>query len=189
MLASMTDGPDPTRAEVSDVATAVIVGADCVMLSDETASGHYPLEAVKTMKRIILYTEQHMPLRVSFEEKEDHSKQAAICKAIISLAEQVRAVAIVAETKSGSTALQLASYRSAVPLISVANDARVVQQLAIVYGNKSYVRPVDPNAAVKLTDWLRHSKIFGKGDMVVTVSGKHPGVVGTTDTIKVRMLE
>lgn len=189
MLASMTDGPDPTRAEVSDVATAVIVGADCVMLSDETASGHYPLEAVKTMKRIILYTEQHMPLSVTFEEKEDHSKQAAICKAIISLAEQVRAVAIVAETKSGSTALQLASYRSAVPLISVANDARVVQQLAIVYGNKSYVRPVDPNAAVKLTDWLRHSKIFSKGDMVVTVSGKHPGVVGTTDTIKVRMLE
>jgi len=189
MLASMTDGPDPTRAEVSDVATAVIVGADCVMLSDETASGSYPLEAVKTMKRIILYTERHMPLSVSFQENEDHTKQAAICKAIIRLAEDVKATAIVAETKSGATALQLASYRSKTPLISVANDKRVVQQLAIIYGNKSYVRPVDPKAAFKLTDWLRQAKLFKKGDIIITASGKHPGVVGTTDTIKVRMLE
>jgi pyruvate kinase len=189
MLASMSDAFEPTRAEVSDVATAVIVGTDCVMLSDETASGRYPVEAVKTMKRVILYTEQHMPLEVSFKSSPDHTRQAGISKAVIRLAEDMHAVAIVAETKSGATALQIASHRTAVPLISVTNDARTAQQLAIVYGSKSYVRPTDPLAAVKLTDWLRHTKLFQKGDIVVTASGKHPGVVGTTDTIKVRMLE
>jgi pyruvate kinase len=189
MLASMSDDPEPTRAEVSDVATAVIIGCDCVMLSDETASGQYPLEAVKTMKRIILYTEQHMPLKVSFKTNEDETRQAAISKAIIRLAEDVKAVAIVAETKSGATALQIASYRTLIPLIAVASDSRTVQQLAIVYGNKSYLRPVDPLAAVKITDWLRQAKLFRKGDMVVTASGRYPGVVGTTDTIKVRVLE
>jgi pyruvate kinase len=189
MLASMSDGPEPTRAEVSDVATAVIVGSDCVMLSDETASGRYPIEAVETMKRIILYTEHHMPLKVSFKSSEDQTRQAAISKAVIRLAEDVNAVAIVAETKSGATALQIASYRTTTPLIAVTNDQRTVQQLALAYGTKSYVRPVDALAAVKLTDWLRQAKLFHKGDMVVTASGRYPGVVGTTDTIKVRVLE
>ena len=189
MLASMTEDPEPTRAEVSDVATAVIVGADCVMLSDETASGKYPIEAVATMKRIILYTEKHMPLKVSFNAKQDLSRQASISKAVIRLAEDVKASAIIAETKSGATALQISSYRAATPLIAVASDSRVVQQMAIVYGTKSYLRPVDPNAAVKLTDWLRHARLFHKGDIIVTASGRHPGVVGTTDTIKVRVLE
>lgn len=189
MLASMSDDPEPTRAEVSDVATAVIIGTDCVMLSDETASGKYPLEAVKTMKRIILYTEQHMPLKVSFQSNDDNTRQVAISKAVIRLAEDVKAVAIVAETKSGATALQIASYRTSIPLIAVASDSRTAQQLAIVYGNKSYVRPADPLAAVKLTDWLRQAKLFHKGDIVVTASGRYPGVVGTTDTIKVRVLE
>jgi pyruvate kinase len=190
MLASMSDDPDPTRAEVSDVATAVIVGSDCVMLSDETASGRYPIEAVQTMKRIVVYTEQHIPLKVSFNtDTEDHSRQASISKAVIRLAEDVQATAIVAETKSGATALQIASYRTTIPLIAVTNDNRTAQQLSIVYGSKSYVQPADALAAVKLTDWLRSAKLFHKGDMIVTASGRYPGVVGTTDTIKVRVLE
>lgn len=189
MLAGMNEGLDPTRAEVSDVASAVIVGSDCVMLSDETATGQYPVEAVETMKRIVVYTEHHMPLKVSFESTEEHTRQAAISKAVIRLAEDVQAVAIVAETKSGATALQIASYRTTIPLISVTNDVRTLQQLAIVYGNKSYMQPVDPMAANKLTDWLREAKLFRKGDIVVTASGRYPGVVGTTDTIKVRVLE
>ena len=189
MLASMTDDPEPTRAEVSDVATAVIVGADCVMLSDETASGKYPIEAVRTMKRIILYTEKHMPLKVSFNAEQDLSRQASISKAVIRLAEDVKASAIIAETKSGATALQISSYRASTPLIAVASDSRVVQQMAIVYGTKSYLRPVDAKAASKLTDWLRQARLFHKGDIIVTASGRHPGVVGTTDTIKVRVLE
>jgi len=189
MLAGMNEGPEPTRAEVSDVASAVIVGSDCVMLSDETATGQYPIEAVQTMKRIIVYTEHHMPLTVSFEYTENHTRQAAISKAVIRLAEDVQAVAIVAETKSGATALQIASYRTTIPLISVTNDVRTLQQLAIVYGNKSYMQPIGPMAANKLTDWLRQAKLFHKGDIVVTASGRYPGVVGTTDTIKVRVLE
>lgn len=189
MLASMTDMPEPTRAEVSDVATAVLVGADCVMLSDETANGKYPLEAVETMKRVVLYTESHAPFTVNFPDNEDHSRQASISKAILSLADNIDAQAIVVETKSGATAVQIASLRSNTPIIAVTSDARTAQQLAIVHNTKSYIRPVDALAASKLTDWLRQNRVLHKGDVVVTASGRYPGVVGTTDTIKVRVLE
>lgn len=189
MLDSMTDSSEPTRAEVSDIATAVIVGADCVMLSDETASGKYPIEAVKTMKRVILYTENHSPLKVSFPDNEDRSRQIAISGAIISLATSVDAKAIVAETKSGATAFNIAALRSTVPVIAVTSSDRVAQQLAIVFGVKSYVRPIDALAANKLTSWLQQRKVLHKGDIVISASGRYPGVVGTTDTIKVRVLE
>lgn len=189
MLVSMTVDPEPTRAEVSDIASAVIVGADCVMLSDETANGKYPLEAVQIMKRVILYTESHSPLTVTFPGNEQHSRQVAISTAILSLAESIAATAVVAETKSGATARQIAALRSAIPLIAVTNDTRAAQQLSVVYGVKSYIRPVDKLAATKLTNWLQQNKVLKKGDVVVTASGRYPGVVGTTDTIKVRVLE
>jgi pyruvate kinase len=189
MMASMTEAPEPTRAEVSDVATAVLVGADCVMLSDETAAGKYPIEAVKIMKRVIKYSEANSPLRAVFLENDSHSKQTAISKAVVSLAETVQAKAIVAETKSGATALQLSSLRTEIPLIVVTDEVRTAQQLAIVYAAKSYVRPANKEAAMKLTNWLLKEKVLKKGDMVVTASGQYPGVVGTTDTIKVRLLD
>lgn len=189
MLASMTDMPEPTRAEVSDVATAVLLGTDCVMLSDETANGNYPLESVAVMKRVILYAQENEPVEVYFKEYGTSDRQSAISSAVISLAEQLEAKAIVAETLTGATAQQIAAHRSQVPIIAVTSDRLTAHQLALVYGTKSYVRPVDKFAASKLTDWLRKSKLFSKGDMVVTASGKYPGVVGTTDTIKVRVLE
>lgn len=190
MLASMTETPEPTRAEVSDVATAVIIGADCVMLSDETASGQYPIEAVNVMKRVIMYTQANQPLTVVWPEHvAAQTRQNAICQAIINLSETIKSKAIVAETKSGATALQLAARRPGRPIIAVTSDARVAQQLAIVYGTKSYVRPDDKHAAAKLTNWLRQSRVLARGDMIVTASGQYPGVVGTTDTIKVRVLE
>ena len=189
MLFSMTETPEPTRAEVSDIATAVLIGADCVMLSDETANGAYPIDAVQVMKRVIRYTEANMPLQVTYPHHEDHSRQASISDAIITLAENIQAKAIVAETKSGATALQIAARRPGIPVIAVTNDVRTAQQLALVNGVKSYVRPVDPQAAQKLTDWLRKNKVLAKGDVVVTASGRYPGVVGTTDTIKVRALD
>ncbi|MDL2363265.1 MAG: pyruvate kinase [Patescibacteria group bacterium] len=188
MLASMVDAPEPTRAEVSDVATAVMCGADCVMLSDETANGTYPIESVEVMKRVIRYSETNMPFTLDMQY-ENHSRQASISKAVISLADNIAAKAIVVETRSGATALQIASRRSPIPLIVVTSDTRTAQQLAIVCGAKSYVRPVDALAATKLTDWLRKNKVLHKGDIVVTASGHYPGVVGTTDTIKVRVLE
>ncbi len=184
MLATMTETPEPTRAEVSDVATAVLVGADCLMLSDETANGKYPLEAVRTMKRIIKYTEENAPVKPLFTEITEHaSRHNAICAAVILLAREVNAVCIVAETKSGATALQIASRRPDTPILAVTSDERVCNQLALVYGTKSFVRPDDKFAASKLTDWLRRSKLLNKGDMIVTAAGQYPGVVGTTDTI------
>lgn len=191
MLASMIDMPEPTRAEVSDVATATIIGADCVMLSDETANGKYPIEAVKVMKRIILHTQSNMPKKVVFRHEYEKmaGRQEAICNTIISLANDIGAKAIVAETKSGATALQICARRPAQPIIAVTSDIGVAQQLAICFGIKSYVRPDNRLAATKLTDWLLKNKVLHAGDMVVTASGRYPGVVGTTDTIKVRMLE
>lgn len=190
MLASMTESTEPTRAEVSDVATAVILGADCVMLSEETAAGRHPIEAVKVMKRVIKYTEANQPVVASFTTHAGvpYGRQEAICDAVVTLAESVGAVAIVAETKSGATALQLAARRPSDPLIAVTSVQRVANQLCIVYGVKSYVRPDDRYAAQKLTDWLKKNRVLQKGDTVVSASGQYPGVVGTTDTIKVRVL-
>lgn len=188
MLASMTEVPEPTRAEVSDVATAVIVGADCVMLSDETANGKYPVEAVKVMKRVILYTEENNPVQVRFATPHERTHPNILSAAVIYLADSVEAAAIVAETLSGATALQLASHRPDIPIIAVTSDNHTAQQLAIVYGTKSYLRPVDRSAAAKLTNWLHQNKVLSKGDIVVTASGQYPGVIGTTDTIKIRVL-
>jgi pyruvate kinase len=189
MLLSMVDMPEPTRAEVSDVATAVFLGADAVMLSDETAMGKYAAEAVKTMKRVILYSEQHGPMRVLSPMERERTMQNAISTSVITLANKIDARAIVAETKSGSTAVQIASLRPEVPVVAVTSEVRTAQQLALVYGVKSYVRPADPEAAMKLTEWLLQNEVFAKGDVVIAVSGRYPGVAGATDTIKVRTLE
>jgi pyruvate kinase len=191
MLASMTEMPEPTRAEVSDVATAVLVGADCVMLSDETASGQYPMDAVRVMDRVIRYTERNAPLRAVFSSMQERapSRQLAISRAVIGLASDVQAAAIVAEARLAGPALQLAAERPNVPLLAVTHDVTTAQQLAIVYGVRAYVRPASRQALVRLTDFLREHKALRKGDIVVTASGKQPGVVGATDTIKVRQLE
>lgn len=189
MLASMTEMPEPTRAEVSDVATAVLLGADAVMLSDETANGQYPIESVSVMKRVVNYTQGHAlhaPAVVDFDDGNLRSR--AIASVIIDLASRVHAIAVVTETKSGATALNIAAHRPNMPIIAVTSTMRVAQQLALSYGTKSYVRPDDKLQATKLTNWLHRSKVMNKGDVVVTASGKYPGVIGTTDTIKVRVL-
>lgn len=189
LLASMTDMPEPTRAEVSDVATATILGADAIMLSDETASGKYPIESINIMKRVVNYTQKNTPepIMTNFAAVE-LPQERAIAQAIISLAREMSAIAIVAETKSGATAIQISASRPSKPVIAVTSSSRVAQQLAIVYGTKSYVRPDSKLQATKLTNWLLENKVLDKGDIVITASGRHPGVVGTTDTIKVRVL-
>lgn len=189
MLASMTASPEPTRAEVSDVATAVIVGTDCVMLSEETAIGSYPVEAVATMKRIILYTQANNNVRAVFTNKpHQETISEAIASTVIGLANVVGAVAIVVETSTGASAEHIASHRPDRTIIAVTDNNQTAQQLAIVYGVKSFVRPVEKLAATKLTNWLGRGGVLNSGDVVVTASGHYPGKVGGTDTIKVRVI-
>jgi pyruvate kinase len=191
MLASMTESSEPTRAEVSDVATAVLIGADCVMLSDETAIGKYPIEAVETMNKIIHYTEENSPFKIKYHEEpiDADTKQGAISSAVINLAEQVKAIAIVAETKSGATAYKIAARRPLLPILVVTSNPKVAQQLAITYSSETFVREDGPFQAVHLADWFKQHHILSAGDVIVTASGQHPGVIGTTDTIKIRVIE
>jgi pyruvate kinase len=189
MLASMQFNPEPTRAEVSDVANAVITGADCVMLSDETANGRYPIETVATMKRIIMYTQEHAPVRPLFYSEFDTSMQDSISSAVITLAHQINAQAIVCETKTGRTAFSIASHRPSMPLISVTSSARVAQQLCLLYANKSFLRPDGEKAGLTLAQQLCEEGLLEHGRPVVLVSGRQPGLTGGTDTIRVRILE
>lgn len=189
LLSTMTERPEPTRAEVSDVATAVILGADAIMLSEETAIGRYPVESIGVMKKVINYTQQNMtePIMTNFAQVKA-AKPRAISKAIMMLAEEVAATAIVAETKTGATAMLISSERPTKPVIAVTSSDRVAQQLALIYGTKSYVRPASHDQAAKLSKWLLRNKVLSKGDVIVTASGRHPGAIGMTDTIKVRVL-
>jgi pyruvate kinase len=192
MLASMVDSPEPTRAEVSDVALAVILGADTVMLSDETASGHYPLETVAAMKKIILYTQDNAVVAPIVDVlKGKKSARDAITDAVSGMASELGAAAIFAETKSGATASHIASNRPNLPIIAVTSEARSAQQLALSYATRSYIRPDGEKAGLKLAKDLKAEGFFGDEPQitVVIVSGKQPGVTGGTDTIRVRMVE
>lgn len=188
MMLSMVSSPEPTRAEVSDVATAVITGSDCVMLSDETAMGAYPLETVGAMKRVILYTQEHAPLRPIYFREELTEQQDAISSAAVTLAHQIGADAIVAETKTGVTATSIAAHRPSMPIISVTSEARTAQQLALLYANKSFLRPDGERAGLELARELAEQDFFAENATVVLVSGRQPGLTGATDTIRVRVL-
>lgn len=189
MMASMVENPEPTRAEASDVATAVITGADCLMLSDETAMGKYPLETVSAMKRVILYTQQHAPQPPVFFREDRDDQQDAISSAAVTLAQQLKVDAIIAETRSGETAFSIAAHRPSLPIVSVTSDRRVAQQLTLLYANKSFLRPDGERAGLELAKELRDNSFFPESTTVVVVSGRQPGVVGGTDTIRVRTLE
>jgi pyruvate kinase len=193
MMASMVDNPEPTRAEVSDVANAVILGADTVMLSDETANGSYPVETVQAMKKVILYTQENAPVAQVEDPIAGKGKdqQNAISAAAVSLAKQLKAAAIVAETKTGATAANIASHRPDLPILSVTSSSQAAQQLALTYANKSFVRPDGETAGLSLARELKESGFFGDQQKltIVIVSGRQPGLVGGTDTIRVRVLE
>ena len=191
MMASMVDNPEPTRAEVSDVANAVIQGADTVMLSDETANGQYPLQTVAAMKRVILYTQDNAPVNPINDIAVKNVQQDAISTAAVSLAEQLKVDAIICETKSGATAANIAAHRPNLPIISVTSTPRAAQQLALSYANRSYVRPDGERAGYELAKELKAEGYFGDEESVTVtiVSGRQPGLVGATDTIRVRVLE
>lgn len=189
-MASMVDNPEPTRAEVSDVANAVIQGADVVMLSDETAMGKYPIETVKAMRKVILYTQNHsMMLPLPRTPETDNPDYDALSAAAARLAEKIAADLILCQTASGATAIAMAAQRPNLPIISVTSDQRVANQLGLMYANSAFVRPYSETYGVDLAKELKESGYLqledGKKELkVVLVSGdrdKHG-----TDTIKVR---
>ena len=188
VMGSMVDNPEPTRAEVSDIATAVIFGADCVMLSDETANGSYPIEAVKHMKKVIIHTQLNVPMHSLDAPVSGDSHSLAICQAAVKLAKDLDTEAIIAETKSGATAQNISAHRPHRTLFSVTSDARVAQQLALLYANKSFLRPDDKKAGGKLAKDLLDEGFLSESDSVVVVSGRQPGLQGATDTIRVLRL-
>ncbi|MBM3209744.1 pyruvate kinase [Candidatus Saccharibacteria bacterium] len=189
MMASMVDSPEPTRAEVSDVANAVILGADTVMLSDETANGSYPIETVKAMKKVILYTQDHAEVAHINEAVEGKNRQRdAISHAIVDLARDLHVTAIIAETKTGATAAAVAGNRPNLPIVAVTSEPRAAQQLALSYATKSFIRPDGENIGESLASELKESGYFGDTSevTVAVMSGREPGVSGGTDTIRIR---
>ncbi|MBQ3413720.1 pyruvate kinase [Candidatus Saccharibacteria bacterium] len=192
MMASMVDSPEPTRAEVSDVATAVIQGADAVMLSDETANGKYPLETVKAMKKVILYAQNHSRLApISHEPTGDSAVYDAISSATARLAEKIEADLIVCQTASGTTAVTMAANRPNVPIISVTPNPRVANQLALTYANSAFVRPYAEDFGLRLVEELKGSGYLktkdGKKDLLAVIVSGDKNRYGT-DTIKVRLV-
>lgn len=193
MMASMVDNPEPTRAEISDVANAVIQGSDAVMLSDETANGSYPVEAVKAMRKTILYTQDNSEVnyRETLADKEEYMRRNAISHAAASLASELGVDVIVAETRHGGTAENIAAMRPTQPILSVTSESRAAQRLALTYASRSFVRPDADEAGYNLALELKNKGYFGDKLKLtaVIVSGQQPGVSGGTDTIKVRVIE
>ena len=190
MMGSMVDNPAPTRAEVSDVANAVIQGADAVMLSDETANGQYPIETVKAMKKVILYTQNHSHVSpINHEVTGEFKNYDAIAGGVTKLAEKIGADVIVCQTASGATAAAIAAQRPSLPLISVTSNARVAGQLALTYANSSFVRPYSENYGYDLAVELKNSGYLqieeGKKDILAVIISGHKDAVGGSDTIKI----
>lgn len=194
MMASMVDAPEPTRAEVSDVANAVIQGSDVVMLSDETANGSYPIETVTAMRKVILYTQEHAPVVDIVSDAvlaSEIQTRDAISHAAVQLARQINADVIIAETRTGGTAENIATCRPDQPILSVTSEITTAQHLALSYANRSYVRPDDEHSGELLLRELKDAGFFGELSPVraVIVSGGQPGLSGATDTIRVRVVE
>ena len=191
MMASMVDSPEPTRAEVSDVATAVILGADTVMLSDETAGGKYPIETIKAMRDVILYTQDNINVdRVDVRVPEKSDIEDSISHAAVDLAATLKAKAIVAETKTGATAMSVAACRPTVEIYAITPDKRVAGQLALRYAVRSFVRPEGDKLGLLLAKEQKDKGMLGEAPVrVVLVSGRQVGLSGGTDTIRVRVVE
>lgn len=191
MMASMVDSPEPTRAEVSDVATAVILGADTVMLSDETAGGKYPIETIKAMRDVILYTQDNINVdQVDVRVPEKSDIEDSISHAAVDLAATLKAKAIVAETKTGATAMSVAACRPTVEIYAITPDKRVAGQLALRYAVRSFVRPEGDKLGLLLAKEQKDKGMLGEAPArVILVSGRQVGLSGGTDTIRVRVVE
>jgi len=189
MLLSMVNSPVPSRAEVTDVSTAILDGTDAVMLSEETTVGRYPVEAVRMLDRIARFTERSIRsyAPTTAETKDTGS---AIARAACRLADYVKAKAIVAPTKTGTTARRVSMYHPRQPIVAMCTDSRVALELKLYWG----VIPILSRKA-KTIDWLferanaavEELGLAKKGERIVVTSGT-PGMKGTTNLIKVSVV-
>ena len=191
MLESMISSPSPTRAEASDVATAVFDGADAVMLSAETAAGQYPFEAVNIMDRIVARVEQDPGWRAIVEASRpapERSTADAIAAAARQVAHTVGATAICAFTASGSTALRAARERPEAPIMSLTPTDRTARRLALVWGVHPVVTPQThtmTDTVAKATRVALQEGFAIHGQNIVVIAGIPFGVEGTTNALRV----
>lgn len=195
MLDSMIRNPRPTRAETTDVANAIIDGTDCVMLSGETASGNYPIQAVNTMRNICITTELSADFAKSIEKKGiemiPYNTTTSISKSTCTIASQLNAKAIVACTSSGATARYISSFRPKTNIIACTTTDIVARSLSICWG----VHPILIKKATH-TDELIDRAIVGslqegyvtEGDLIVLTAGIPLGISGTSNLIKVHVI-
>jgi pyruvate kinase len=191
MLESMISSPAPTRAEASDVANAVLDGADAVMLSGETSVGEYPIETVRTMARIITSTEGHELHNMAAIDWQPRTRGGVIAKAAAEVAERIGAKFLVAFTQSGDSARRMARYRGAIPVLAFTPEAVVRSQLALSWGVETFL-----TASVEHTDEMVRQvdeqllKIgrVKEGDLVVIIAGSPPGIPGSTNALRIHRM-
>lgn len=194
MLDSMVTSPTPTRAEASDVATAVYDSADAVMLSAESAAGDYPVESVEMMNRIILEVEGDRNYRQiinASHDEPDPTVSDAITLAARQVAETVNASCIVTYTTSGSTTIRASRERPAVPILCVTANERTARRLAMAWGvHAVHVEQEQRfSAVVKRAVELAKSEEFGgAGDKIVITAGVPMGTPGSTNVLRVERI-
>ncbi len=191
MLESMINAPAPTRAEASDVATAVFDGADAVMLSGETAAGQYPFEAVNMMDRIVARVEQDPGWRAMIEStrpQPEHVTADAIAAAARQVCHTIGAKAVVAFTASGATALRVARERPEAPIIGLTPDLATARRLAVVWGVHAVVSADAHSLSEAVTRATRAASVegfAGTGEEVVVAAGVPFGHSGSTNVLRV----
>jgi pyruvate kinase len=191
MLESMMTNPAPTRAEASDVANAVLDGADAVMLSGETSVGEYPIETVATMERIVGATERHGLPHMTGLEWAPRTRGGVITKAALEVAERVEAKFLVAFTQSGDSARRLARYRGKVPILAFTPEAKVRSQLSMTWGVETFkTAPVEHTDEMvrQVDEALLEIGRVQEGDLVVIIAGSPPGIPGSTNALRIHRM-
>ena len=187
MLDSMASSPRPTRAEVSDVANAILDGTDAVMLSNETAVGDFPVEAVETMATIARRIERDYPQR-PIDSHLPSTIPNAISGAVSSIARQLNAAAILPLTKSGATAHNVSKFRPSTPILAVTSEVAVARKLQLVWGVTPLLIETQQSTTATFTLAMGVAQELGvlkDGDLCVQTAGTLAGVSGSTDLIKV----
>ena len=187
MLDSMASSPRPTRAEVSDVANAILDGTDAVMLSNETAVGDFPVEAVQTMATIARRIEKDYPRR-TMDSNIQSTIPNAISSAVSTIASQLNASAILPLTKSGSTAHNVSKFRPAAPILAITSEVHVARKLQLAWGVTPLVVPQQKSTSGTFTVAMGAAQDMGllkEGDLVIQTAGTLTGVSGSTDLVKV----